>query len=465
MKHALRLSAICLAALGAALLISGIDTAVAATLEVANDGVDSAACGSQKTPCRSISQAIENATDGDTIEVGAGLYGDISGSADFTGPGDEHPQQLGTRDAYAGCIVCVTKALHIFSLHGAATTIIEGLSSAQFSSTVLIHHDGVVFGRAGGGFTLTGGNQNGLVIDQEMIGSSFGIVLHHNIVVAGNVDLEDQYGFVFNGLNYRDVQCPDPSCEATAQIMFSGNQAINNTGIGFLVTVGLFRGGPITLQGNIASGGGTGFEIATGTQDQINGADFAQNAQLLGNVASHNGAGFVADLPGQIVGNTASGNSQFGFLITPGGAAFQDNSAIGNAGPGAIIQFSPDETNLDAIPHFQSFSKNNFYGNDRNRPALSLTPVMLLSAASYNPGPSAGCGVLNVGALAVILGPFAGGTPPTTNLNAANNFWGSAQGPQTNGSADAVGGRCDQNAGATLAKQFATIPFAITSLP
>jgi hypothetical protein len=74
MKHALKLSAIYLAAL---------------------DGVDSAACGSPKSPCRSISQAIENASDGDTIEVGAGRYGSISGSADFTGPGDEHPQQLG----------------------------------------------------------------------------------------------------------------------------------------------------------------------------------------------------------------------------------------------------------------------------------------------------------------------------------------------------------------------------------
>jgi hypothetical protein len=464
MKHALKLSAIYLAALSAASLFSGINTAGAATLEAANDGVDSAACGSQKSPCRSISQAIENASDGDTIEVGAGRYGDISGRADFTGPGDEHPQQLGTRDAYAGCMVCITKALHIFSLHGAATTIIEGLASAQFSSTVLIHHDGVVFGREGGGFTLTGGNQNGLVIDQENA-TSFGITLQHNIVVADNVDLGDQNGFVFHGLNFRDIQCPDPSCAATAQIMFSGNQAINNSGDGFNVTVGLFHGGPITLQGNLASSGGTGFEVDTGTQDQTNGAEFAQSVQLLGNVAIHNGAGFVADLPGQIVGNTAAGNSQFGFLITPGGAPFQDNSAIGNAGPGAIIQFSPDETNLAPIPQFQSFTKNNFYGNDRNRPMLSLAPAMALSQAAFNPGPSARCGVLNVGALAVILGPNAGGTPPAINLNAANNFWGSAQGPQTNGSADAVGGRCDQNAGVTLTKQFATIPFAITSLP
>jgi hypothetical protein len=112
--------------------------------------------------------------------------------------------------------------------------------------------------------------------------------------------------------------------------MFSGNQAINNSVGGFSVTVGLFRGGPITLQGNLASGGGTGFEVDTGFQNESFAASFAQSVQLLGNVAVHNAVGFAADLPGQIVGNTAAGNSQFGFLVVPGGAPFVNNSAIGN---------------------------------------------------------------------------------------------------------------------------------------
>lgn len=47
----------------------------ARTLWVTNDGADSATCGSRPRPCRSISQAIENAADGDTIWVGAGHYG------------------------------------------------------------------------------------------------------------------------------------------------------------------------------------------------------------------------------------------------------------------------------------------------------------------------------------------------------------------------------------------------------
>jgi hypothetical protein len=195
-------------------IISEVCPATAASLNVTNDGADSVTCGSQATPCRSISQAIENASDGDTIAVGAGHYGNVSGDPNFAGPGDEHPQQTGTLDVYSGCIVCITKAVRIFSLHGAAVTIIEGLPSVQFSSNVMIRHDGVVFGREGGGFTLTGGNQNGLVIDQKTRESVFGILLQHNIVVAGNVDLGDQNGFVFHGLDFVDVQCPDPSCEA-----------------------------------------------------------------------------------------------------------------------------------------------------------------------------------------------------------------------------------------------------------
>ena len=55
----------------------------AATIHVANNGVDSPACGTQKkNPCRSISQGITNAAVGARILVGPGFYGDLDGSAD-----------------------------------------------------------------------------------------------------------------------------------------------------------------------------------------------------------------------------------------------------------------------------------------------------------------------------------------------------------------------------------------------
>src|ERR1039458_2737800 len=45
-------------------MIAGVHPAVATELRVTNDGADSATCGSQVRPYRSISQAIENASDG-----------------------------------------------------------------------------------------------------------------------------------------------------------------------------------------------------------------------------------------------------------------------------------------------------------------------------------------------------------------------------------------------------------------
>src|SRR5205085_10263251 len=55
--------------------------ASAATVYVANDGVDAASCGGKATPCRSISRGIANANSGDTLLVGPGRYGDLDGDA------------------------------------------------------------------------------------------------------------------------------------------------------------------------------------------------------------------------------------------------------------------------------------------------------------------------------------------------------------------------------------------------
>jgi hypothetical protein len=62
-----------------ALSIAALHPAGSAVLRVTNDGADSSSCGSQTAPCRSISQGIENASDGDTIYVGPGRYGNVIG--------------------------------------------------------------------------------------------------------------------------------------------------------------------------------------------------------------------------------------------------------------------------------------------------------------------------------------------------------------------------------------------------
>jgi hypothetical protein len=51
------------------LLLVGTADAAGVTWRVANDGSDNGTCGTATKPCRSISQAMENALDGDTIQV------------------------------------------------------------------------------------------------------------------------------------------------------------------------------------------------------------------------------------------------------------------------------------------------------------------------------------------------------------------------------------------------------------
>jgi len=56
---------------------------------VTNNAIDSLTCGTKTEPCRSISQAIDNANTGDHILVGPGRYGDLNGDGDFNDPGEE----------------------------------------------------------------------------------------------------------------------------------------------------------------------------------------------------------------------------------------------------------------------------------------------------------------------------------------------------------------------------------------
>ncbi len=157
--------------------------------------------------------------------------------------------------------------------------------------------------------------------------------------------------------------------------------------------------------------------------------------------------------------------------MIPGGV-FQGNSAIGNGGPGLIIQAASDVfdvDNSDPGDQIQVFNHNNFYGNDRNRPALLIHEPNGGGDPSLDPGPSAHCGVLNVGKVTTQpggAGPTNGGpTSVVVVQTATNNFWGSAKGPSATGPGDAAGGPCDQNGGVTITKPFATVDFPITTTP
>jgi len=420
------------------------------TLWVANNGADSGTCGTRSAPCRSISQAIENASDGDTIEVGAGRYGDITGTGTFAAGGDEHGQMI---PEGKGCIVCIDKAVHILSLHGAAVTLIQGVAGTRFNTTVAIVHDGVTFGGKDQGFTITGGNAFGALV---VLDDPFNLIAP--IHIGGNIDIGDGTGFGYSGPFFVDRPCP--FCVFTGPVLFSDNEADNN-GTGFSITTGQNDGEPILVQNNIARNGGTGFVAVGGIENEaalsLRGVG---NVSFVNNIAIGDATGFNANSAGDIRGNTVSGSSQIGFLIVPGGGLFTGNTAVGSAGPGVIVQYSKDGQSPDvadegpsAIPGFRSFSGNNFYGNDRNRPPLELTIFTPTGPfRTYDPGPSAHCGVLNVGAL---TGPVQGVLGPPINLKATNNFWGSTKGPSASGAGDAAGGACDQNNATTTTKPFA----------
>jgi len=443
------------------------------SLSVTNEGSDSSTCGAASAPCRSISQAIENASNGDSIFVGAGQYGDLTGTGAFTGPGDERPGAM-PPGVPAGCVICVTKAVHIYSLHGAAVTVIHAPPQPNWYNTVVgILHDGTTFGAADAGFTVTGGSTYGVLVTG---GDRFANLQDEacswvaKVSVSGNVDVADKFGFAFWG-EFGPAFCPE-----SAQVLLANNAAVDNASGGFEVIRNNHLG-PIHVQGNKAFRCGVGFSVDPGGLND----DFgfaADNVQLSGNVATHCNYGFVTRRAGNIQSNTAVGNRTAGFWVTPmvgqsAGApglarvppakvVFTGNSAIGNGGPGIVVVYEPDNEG-DSVPHtfagFASFSRNNFYGNDRARPA-----GLSIGAELFKLGASAHCGVLNVGSFS----SFVTGDVPLgqmVNLKAADNFWGSSSGPQVGGVGDNAGGACDKNGGVTSFKPVATTLFGITSLP
>jgi len=453
-----------IAAIVSTFILSSAANAAGRSLYVATDGTDSGSCGAQTTACRSISQALENAMDGDTILVGAGRYGNISGSASYTGPGDEHPQSRDHNYFVTGCIICIDKAVSVYSLHGSSVTVIEGAPLTSQEATVLIHHEGVNFGAAGRGFTVTGGSAYGVLFDQEDQPPSYGIHLKSNVSVAGNVDLGDADGFAFMGNPYIDSICPVDDCVPTATITYAQNDSVDNAHAAFDITQNFLLGtASVIVQNNYARRAGIGFEVPAGGQAVAGTYPVTSDKiSLTGNVAEHNELGFHAMAPGKMLSNTAAGNSQAGFHVIVGyTTAFQNNTAVGNGGPGGIVQFESDGRDPPGLYRFQSFTQNNFYGNDRNRPPLSIQISQDMNV-QYDPGPGAHCGVLNLGQL--VLDSDAVTNPPmAAPLNANGNFWGTTHGPAPTGASDAVGGACDQHGGNTTVTSYASTGFAITT--
>jgi hypothetical protein len=293
---------------------------------VANYGLDGTGCGALATPCRSISQAMENAIAGDTIMVRAGRYGDLNRDQDFDDPGEEHP------DATDICVVCIRKPLRILSESGPTTTLIDGAGGERplFARVVLVAADNVLFGDDGKGFTLTGGLY-GLVVSSTRSLAS--------VRIAENVAI-DNPGTGFYA--------------ATGAVKFERNTAVRSI-TGFhaddhpRITL-------LTYLNNVATENiGSGFNLG------------GQRAIVSGNVAVRNtGPGFVLHVPDvRVENNTAAHNGDQGFLILPSNppsfehaptfvSSFRQNTLIGNGFDGLLVS---NPVSFGALEH------NNFIGN------------------------------------------------------------------------------------------------------
>src|SRR5882757_7125751 len=110
--------------------VAGVTSAASPIVYVANNGVDSANCGTQSMPCRSITRGMARAPSGSIIVVGPGRYGDLNGDGKFDSPGEERPQKAsipsgGGWPLEISCVVCILKPVHLVSSYGAESTLID----------------------------------------------------------------------------------------------------------------------------------------------------------------------------------------------------------------------------------------------------------------------------------------------------------------------------------------------------
>jgi hypothetical protein len=350
-----RLGAMCVSLLAAVIALALSPQAGATTWKVANNGVDSASCGASANPCRSITQVIANASDGDKIVVGPGTYGDLNNDGILgDSPGEENP-------GVVGCMICVNKSLTLVSSDGAAETLIDAGLVPNLSETVAIAADNVKFGAAGQGFTVTNvltapdqeNPTNGITTGADQV-----IIRGNRVIVERSEIASPTFSGIFAG-NF-----PDNG----NTVLIEGNQVIGwEQGIAA-------SGVNITVTQNAVQFNYRGIAIGPGTAK--------------GNVVTDNANGIVTYQNGQNVkGNAVLGNG-IGIDASAGGT-IQNNNIFGN-GCGVNIQGFPAPTSVIAT--------SNYWG------------------AATGPGPAPANGVCGSQANVAIVTPFAR-QPFTVTMN------------------------------------------------
>ena len=289
-----------------AAVLGAAAAAHAATVYVANHGVDGAgcACGTKAGPCRSITCGIAVAAAGDTIIVGPGRYAQSNGETGSPG---------------CGCMVSINKSVDLVSSDGAAATIIDA-SDVDVPTNVLVITTNATFGKPGKGFMVTGtvrSGGRGMAIDAA------------NIAIRGNQ-------FIGERNSYTDVGIE--TLPTAASILIEGNQVHGWFSYGILA-----GGGGTTVRKNKLSF--NGFAIGA------NGG-----AAVLGNVLTANFHGMVLNDPANAIGNAIIGNGAEGAIAGIG--VLQKNNIFENgeknvtANECGLISTASSASDLDATINY-----------------------------------------------------------------------------------------------------------------
>lgn len=463
--RSVRVHAILPAILGiATVLFWAASPAGAAVLHVENFGVDGSGCGSAASPCRSISKAIENASDSDRIVVGPGVYGDLNGDGILpNSSGEEFGGSACTPSGALTAAVCINKSLTVESSVGAGATLINtsNVNLTPLGATVQVVAFKAVFGGRERGFSIAPHPKSHGIHVGRPTSYPEGVEVTGNLVLAGSIMV---FGGTSNTLTGNVVIGPVAPYPDLAKVIY------------------LVRGDHDRLTENVAIGSRTlsGFEedgfkvegayhrITRNSAIQTHAAFVLDDygSTLSENEADRNEYGFVVypfsgvTMPATelknnrarnsvwygfsifnhdaiLTGNVATGNAVQGFALAGGSIVMRHNVSSNNRG-GALFSMGG---RVDA--QLNTFAGNLEAGVYTETDMLNLTRNNIFGNGFGGQGQGdANCGLVNnSGAL----------------VDARRNFWGAPTGPGPD-PADAI---CDISPSTTSSVPFAPTPFPV----
>jgi len=314
-------------------------------------------------PCRTISQGVAVAADGDRIVVQPGVYGDVDGDGEFVSAGDEPAEY----DGGCNCLVSVDKSVSIVSQGGAGATTLRGAVDGLIA--VNISAPGVVLGKKKQGFSIVGDPQHdgyGLWVGAAAPGAR----------IEGNV---------FSRL------------ETAVFVAGSGAKVFGNR-IAQTITHGIYSEGE-------------GIRIAANVVEQT--GTFGGNDSAI-HVVGTAGAGHT------IEGNLVVGNFNLGIFVVDGssmaaGAAHvvRQNLVVGNGRVGIKVALAADSRAATVV-------ENSIYNNDNmsgaNCGLLTLSAGPVIDATNNFWGTAGGPGANPSDDVCTA------GTPPNVGSPAATAF-------------------------------------------